>query len=99
VKFWLLTLTWNKVLRLMMLKTNLRKKKMNNNNSSSSSSSSIIKPQQKMNHRLQQVAENYQPGDHLMEGTFIFFLLLVQQKVWKKVSLHISTKTAPHCLC
>ena len=87
MKFWLLTLTRNKVLRLAMLKMNLRKKKMrnnnnnNNNNNSSSSISISIKPQQKMNHRLQQVAEDYQPGDCLMEGTQIFFLLLVQQMV------------------
>jgi hypothetical protein len=69
-----------------MLKTNLRKKKMsnNNNNNSNSSSSSSIKPQQKTNHRLQQVAEDYQPGDRLMEGALIFFLLLVQQKVKNK---------------
>jgi len=63
VKFWLLTLTRNKMLRLVMLKTNLRKKKKMRNNSSS------IKPQQKTNHRLQQVAEDYQSGDRLMEGT------------------------------
>ena len=44
--------------------------KKNNNN----------KPQQKSNHRLQQVA-NYQPGDRLKEGTQIFILLSVQQKV------------------
>jgi len=34
----------------------------------------------KSNHRLQQVAD-YQPGDGLKEGTQIFNLLLVQQKV------------------
>ena len=33
------------------------------------------------------------------QGTQIFILLSVQQKVWKKVRLHTSTKTAPHCLC
>ena len=32
------------------------------------------------NHRLQQLAD-YQPGDRLKEGTQIFILLLVQQKV------------------
>jgi len=81
VKFWLLTLTWNQVLRLVMVKAILRKKKQkkkkNNNNSGSSSSS---KPQQKSKHRLQQVAD-HQCGDHLKEGTQIFILLLVQQKV------------------
>jgi len=34
----------------------------------------------KSNHRLQQVAD-YQPGDRLKEGTQIFILLSVQQKV------------------
>jgi len=48
--------------------------------------------------RLQQVAD-YQPGDRLKEGTQISILLSVQQKVWKKVRLHTSTKTACHCLC
>jgi hypothetical protein len=48
---------------------NLRKKNVSNN------SSSRIKPQQKMNHRPQQVAEDYQPGDNLMEGTPIFFMM------------------------
>ena len=33
----------------------------------------------KSNHRLQQVAD-YQPRDHLKEGTQIFILLSVQQK-------------------
>ena len=33
------------------------------------------------NHRLQQVAEDYQPGDHLKEGTAIFILLSVQPMV------------------
>jgi len=51
-----------------MLKTILRK---NNNDD---------KPQQKSNHRLQQVAD-YQPGDHFKEGTQIFILLSVQQRV------------------
>jgi len=34
----------------------------------------------KSNHRLQQLAD-YQPGDRLKEGTQIFILLPVQQKV------------------
>jgi len=74
----LLTLTQNQVLRLVMLKKSLKKRNNNNNNNSSSSSS---KPRQKMNHRLQQVAEDYQTGDHLKAGTQIFILLSVQQKV------------------
>jgi len=49
VKFWLLTLTWYQVLRLVMLETILRKKKKRNNNNS--------KLQHKKNHRLQQVAD------------------------------------------
>ena len=80
VKFWLLTPNWNQMLRLAMLKIILRMKKekiMRNNNRSSSCSCS---PQQKLNHSLQQVAD-YQPGDRLKEGTQIFILLLVQQKV------------------
>jgi len=36
--------------------------------------------QQKPKHRLQRVAD-YQPWDHLKEGTQIFILLSVQQKV------------------
>ena len=35
----------------------------------------------KTNHRLQQVAEDYRPGDRLKEGTQMFILSLVQQKV------------------
>jgi len=93
VKFWLLTPTLNQVLRLAILKTILRRKKkkrINNNNNS--------KPQQKSKQRLQQVAD-YQTGDCLKEGTQIFILLSVQQKVWKNVRLHTSTKTPCHCLC
>ena len=84
VKFWLLTPTRNQMLRLAMLKVILRgrkkkrkKKKKNNNNSSSSS---CCRPRQKSNHRLHKVAD-YQPGDRLKEGTQIFIILLVQQKV------------------
>jgi hypothetical protein len=47
-----------------MLKIILRKKKWNNN-----------KPQHKSNHKLQQVAD-YQPGDHLKEGTHITYIHL-----------------------
>ena len=109
VKFWLLTLTQNWVLRLVTLKKNLRKKRnnknnnkkssrssSNNKNSSSSnnsssksssnnknSSSSNNKPQQKTDHRLQQVAD-YQPGDRLMEGTHIFNRLVGPVKGVKK---------------
>ena len=72
MKFWLLTPNWNQMLRVAMLKTSLKKKDDNNNNSN--------KPQQKSNHTLQQAAD-CQPGDHLKEGTQIFILLSVQQKV------------------
>jgi hypothetical protein len=51
-----------------MLKISLKKKK----NGSS-------KPLQKINNRLQQVAEDFQPGDCLKKGTQIFILLLVKQ--------------------
>ena len=70
MKFWLLTPTQNKVLRLAILKKILKKKKKNNNS----------KPQQKLEDRLQQVAD-YQPGDRLKEGTQISIPLSVQQKV------------------
>jgi len=89
VKFWFLILTWYQVLRLAMLETILRKKKNNNNN---------CKLQHRLNHRLQCMVD-YQLGDCLKEGTQIFILLLAQRKVWQKVSLHTSTKTAHHCLC
>jgi hypothetical protein len=45
------------------------------------------------------MAENYQPGDHLKEGTPISILLWVQQQAWKTARLHTSTKTVLHCLC
>jgi len=45
------------------------------------------------------IVVDYHPGDRLKEGTQIFIFLLVQQKVWKKVRLRTSTKTAHHCLC
>ena len=61
-----------------MLKTSLKKKKMKKN---SSSSSSCSKPLQKMNNRLQQVVEDFQPGDCLMKRPQIFILLSVKQKV------------------
>jgi len=51
-----------------------KNKKKNNNNY-------YIKPQHKTNHRLQQVADDYHPGDRLKEGTQIFILSSVQQKV------------------
>jgi hypothetical protein len=47
-----------------------RKKRGTNNNNS--------KPQQKLEHRLQRVAD-YQPGDRLKEGTQIFIPLSVQR--------------------
>ena len=72
VKFWLLTLTLNQVLRLAILKTIWRRRKKKRINNISSS-----KPQQKSKHRLQPVAD-YQPGDRLKEGTQIFILLSVQ---------------------
>ena len=46
-----------------------------------SSSSSSSKPLQNTKHRLQQVAEDYQYGDRIKEGTKIFIHLSVQQKV------------------
>ena len=44
------------------------------------SSSSSTKPQQKLKHRMQQVVD-YQIWELLKEGTHIFILLLVHQKV------------------
>ena len=73
-KFWLLKATLSQVLRLAIEKSLLRrrrKKKGTNNNS---------KPQQKLKHRLQRVAD-FQPGDCLKEGTQIFILLSILQKV------------------
>jgi hypothetical protein len=61
------------VRRLAILKTIWRRKKKKRINNNSN-------PQQKSKHRLQQVAD-YHPGDHLKEGTQIFILLSVQQKV------------------
>ena len=63
MKFWLLTPTRYKVLRLAMLETVLRKKKRNNNNS---------KLQHKLNHRLHQVT-NYQPSDSRKEHKYSSF--------------------------
>jgi len=57
VKFWLLKLTQNQVLRLAILKMILSSKQQQQQQ----------QQQQKLNHRLQQVAD-YQPGDHLKEG-------------------------------
>jgi hypothetical protein len=37
-----------------------------------------------MNHRLQQVARDYQPGEHLKEGTQIFILFFWSSKRCKK---------------
>jgi len=42
----------------------------------------------KSNHRLQQLAD-YQPGDRLKEGTQIFILLSVQQKVDHEIPFHL----------
>ena len=70
MKFWLLTPTRNQMLRLAMLKVILRKKKRKkkrNNNSSS------CRPQQKLNHRLQNVAD-YQHGDRLKEHKYSSFV-------------------------
>jgi hypothetical protein len=47
----------------------IKKDDGNNNNNNNN-------PPQKLNHRLQQVAD-YQPGDHLKKGTPTFILLLV----------------------
>jgi len=41
----------------------------------------------KLNQRLQQVAD-HQPGDRLKEGTQIFILLLVQQKLDHEILFH-----------
>ena len=77
MKFCLLTATLYQVLRLVVLKTILKrrkkKKRIDNYNT----------PQQISKNRLQRVVD-YQPGDRLKERTKIFILLLVQKKVWKK---------------
>lgn len=61
VKYWLLTVTVDQVLRLVILKV-----KRNNTRN---------RPQQKTNHKLQQVSEKYQSWDTLEEGTLVFILL------------------------
>jgi len=63
-----------------MLKMNLRKK---DNNS---------QPQQKTNHRLQQVVEDYQPGDCLKEGTQIFILSIYVSGFLNSCRLLLETK-------
>jgi len=81
VKFWLLTQTLNQVLRLVILTILGRKKKKRRiNTTANNNNNNNDKPQQKQKHRLQQVVD-YQTGDHLKEGTQIFILLSVQQKV------------------
>ena len=68
-----------------MLKTILRKKKRNNNN----------KPQQKLNHRLQHVAD-FQPGNRLSEGAQIFILSVVAAKgVKNSEASHINKDSSP----
>jgi hypothetical protein len=68
VKYWLLTVTVDQVLRLVILKV----KKRNNTRN---------RPQQKTNHKLQQVSEKYQSWDTLEEGTLVFILLSPQPKM------------------
>ena len=97
VEFWLLTLTRNQVLKLVMLKTSLRKKKTNRR-----------RQQQQQQQQQASAVDKRQaatrggglPTWGLPQGrnTYIH-LLLVQQKVWKKVTLHTSTKTVSHSLC
>jgi hypothetical protein len=75
-----------------------RRRRRRNSSSSSDDDDDDKKPQQK-NYKLQKAAHYYQTGIRLQEGTPIFILLLVQQKVRKKVRLHTPTKTVLHCLC
>ena len=79
MKFWLLTLTWNQMLKLVMLKTIWRNNNHDDDHNDDDDNNNT-KPQQKSKHRLQHVAD-YQPGDRIKEGTQIFILLSVQQKV------------------
>ena len=91
MKFWFLTRTQNQVLKLAMLNTNFRKKRCDDGDDDDNSSSgggddddnnnNNNKLQQMTKHRFQQVAEDYQSGERLKEGTKIFILLSVQQKV------------------
>ena len=69
----------NKTKRRKMRRKKRKEKKRNNKSS--------CRPQQKSNHRLQQVAY-YQLGDCLKEGTKIFILLLVQQKEDHELLFH-----------
>jgi len=79
-----LTLTPNHVLRLAMLKKSLRKKKGNKNSNNINNSS---KPRQKLYHRLQQVAEDYQTGDHVKEHKYSSFCWS-SKRYERKVRLH-----------
>ena len=89
MKLWFLTPTLNQVLRLVILKTILRKKKRNDNNNNNN------KPQQKLNPRLQQVAD-YQPGNRLSEGTQIFILSVIATKgVKNSEASHINKGSLP----
>jgi hypothetical protein len=65
-------------MRLAMLKNILRKKKKRDDNDDDNNN----QPPQKLDQRLQQVAD-YQPGECL-KRTQIFILLMVLQKVSKK---------------
>jgi len=60
----------------VIIKTILRRKKKRINNNKNNNSN----PQQKLKHRLQQVA-HYQLQHRLKEGTQIFNLLSAKQKV------------------
>jgi len=86
LKFWLLTLTWNRALRLAMLKKNFRKKKTNINNSSS-------KPQLYSNHKLHQVAD-YKPGDCLKKGPQILIPFSIQKRCEKSEAPHINKESS-----
>jgi hypothetical protein len=72
VKFWLLTPTGNKMLRLAMLKVILRKKKKKKKKRRNNNRTSSCRTQQKSNHRLQQVAD-YQHGERLKEHKYSSF--------------------------
>jgi len=69
----------NKTKRRKMRRKKRKEKKRKNKSS--------CRPQQKSNHRLQQVAYD-QLGDRLKEGTQIFILLLVQQKLDHEILFH-----------
>jgi hypothetical protein len=80
--------TQNQVLKLAMLKMSLRNNNNNNNN----------KPKKKMNHRLQNVAEDYQPGDSLRKEHKYSSFYRSSKRCEKSEAPHINKDSSPLCV-